>query len=413
LSAIKSFAKKILRSKLLEKVGLSLINYDMLKYVSHYLWIFKLPSIPKLKITYREKTKITNEDIHLCERLLKAHKLVSLEKTDTENKTSLLWADTLKEKYSKLTSALESENPETLASTLSSMFREGFVYGLASGDLVKHSTSTLGHKIWSLKYHDNITALAEFLGVVRKESPQQGRTAQALNEGFDNLAAKIEDNLKVSIDFPDVGAPYGIMANDSLITMEHPEHIYVALKIHHATQSYLDEKNYKKAHLVEIGGGYGGLAFWIQTLGRTPVQSYTIIDLPVINVLQGYFLSKAFHPSNVCFFGESPKAETLFHVLPTISFETINHKIDILINENSMPEMTEQIVEDYIRTAKDKVTGIFFSYNHEAYAPVSGISQVLVPEIVNRVGGFKCMARNISWVRNGYVEETYIKTTSH
>jgi len=62
---------------------------------------------------------------------------------------------------------------------------------------------------------------------------------------------------------------------------------------------------------------------------------------------------------------------------------------------------------------KDKVMGVFFSYNHEAYAPVFGINQVLVPEIVNRVGGFKCMARNVSWLRNGYVEETYMKTASH
>ena len=74
--------------------------------------------------------------------------------------------------------------------------------------------------------------------------------------------------------------------------------------------------------------------------------------------------------------------------------------------------MTDQIVEDYIRVAKDKVMGIFFSYNHEAYAPVSGVNQILVPEIVNRVGGFQCMARNVSWLRNGYVEETYINTVS-
>ena len=74
-----------------------------------------------------------------------------------------------------------------------------------------------------------------------------------------------------------------------------------------------------------------------------------------------------------------------------------------------MPEMTDQIVEGYIRTAKDKVTGMFFSYNHEAFATASGVHHVLVSEIVNRVGGFERMARNVSWVRNGYVEETYIK----
>ena len=46
---------------------------------------------------------------------------------------------------------------------------------------------------------------------------------------------------------------------------------------------------------------------------------------------------------------------------------------------------------------------------HCFYAPIFGINQVLVPEIVKKVGGFSCVARNVSWVRNGYVEETYIK----
>ena len=80
MSAIKNFAKKVLPLKLLEKAGLSLIKHEILKYFSHYLWIYKLPGIPKLKITYKEKTKITNADIYLCERLLKAYKLVSQEK---------------------------------------------------------------------------------------------------------------------------------------------------------------------------------------------------------------------------------------------------------------------------------------------------------------------------------------------
>ena len=45
MSVIRSFAKKVLSLKLLEKVGVSLINFDMLKYVNHYLWIFKLFNI--------------------------------------------------------------------------------------------------------------------------------------------------------------------------------------------------------------------------------------------------------------------------------------------------------------------------------------------------------------------------------
>ena len=112
----------------------------------------------------------------------------------------------------------------------------------------------------------------------------------------------------------------------------------------------------------------------------------------------------------MCLFGESPKDTSRYYVLPTFAFKSINHEIDLLINENSMPEMTDEIVEDYIRVARDKMTKLFFSYNHEAYAPVFEKNQVLVPEIMNRVGGFERMERSASWMRNGYVEEVYTKT---
>lgn len=81
--------------------------------------------------------------------------------------------------------------------------------------------------------------------------------------------------------------------------------------------------------------------------------------------------------------------------------------IDVIINENSLPEMSEQSVENYLRFARNNGSGIFFSYNHEAYAPVNGIPQILVPEIVDRVGGFKRLSRSKSWVRDSYVEEVY------
>ena len=81
---------------------------------------------------------------------------------------------------------------------------------------------------------------------MRLESPQQGKSAEALKDGgVNSLVAKIEDVLCISMSFPDVGAPYGIKANGALITMEHPEHIYASLRIHEAAQLHL-KKTQKK-----------------------------------------------------------------------------------------------------------------------------------------------------------------------
>jgi hypothetical protein len=125
-------------------------------------------------------------------------------------------------------------------------------------------------------------------------------------------------------------------------------------------------------------------------------------------VLQGYFLAKEFGASNVKLYGETSNNNAMISILPTFAFETgIKMDIDILINENSMPEMSKEIVEGYLFYAKKQVSGIFFSYNHEAYSVVYGKPQVFVPEVVESVGGFKRLSRNASWVRSGYVEEVY------
>lgn len=405
---MKSIAKKILNSRILRTFGISLVNYDLLQYTKHYLWIFNLGKVTRLAVTHNPIKEVTRDDLQLCERLISAYHKATSDRAEISKRTSELWAKGIEQHYGKLEAALESRHPDKLAAILASMFQEGFVYGLASGDLIEHSFSRIGSKIWSLKYQDNVVSLAEYLGVVRAESTQQGVKAYGLKDGLDAVVAKIEDALGISMDFPDVGASYGVKANRALITMEHPEHVYVALRIHCAVRDYLSDRNGKNLDLMEIGAGVGSLAYWIVKLQRTAVHTYTIIDLPIVNVMQGYFLSKALGVSKVSLYGEPAVEDAVMFVFPTVATDSmVRQDFDVLINQNSMPEMSERIVENYIRFAKNRVSGIFFSYNHEAYSIVYGKPQVLVPEVVARVKGFQRLSRNASWVRSGYVEETY------
>ncbi len=403
----KETLKTILNSNLFKRLGISLINYDLLKYTKHYLWILNIRKIPSLNIAFRDIKDVTPSDILFCERLIAAYHKANCDQARIDNDTSEIWSQSLKKHCSKLISAVESKNAEKLARCLSSLFREDFVYGLASGSLVEHANSRIGAKIWSMKYQDNLLALAEYLGVVRTESPQQGLIAEGLQEGVNALVAKIENVLSISIDFPDIGAPYGVQATNALITMEQPEHIYVALRISKAIQNYVAEKKTSRLNLLEIGAGFGGLAYWMLKLQKEAI-TYSIIDLSLINVIQGYFLYKAFGPSRISLYAETVSKDSMIFILPTSAIDLIDKQnFDVLINENSMPEMSEPIVERYIRFTRENVSGVFFSYNHESYSVVYGKPQVLVPEIVNRVGGFERLSRDVSWLRSGYVEEIY------
>ena len=147
MGILKTLAKKLLESKLLNFFGISIINFDLLKYTNHYKWIFKFNKIPNQTIVFNKAKTVQEKDIHLCERLIKAYGEATNDKLQTKD-TSQLWETILRERYGKLASILESKNPKSLAVTLSTMFLESFVYGLFAGDLVKHSYSKIGKKIW-------------------------------------------------------------------------------------------------------------------------------------------------------------------------------------------------------------------------------------------------------------------------
>jgi hypothetical protein len=74
----------------------------------------------------------------------------------------------------------------------------------------------------------------------------------------------------------------------------------------------------------------------------------------------------------------------------------------LLINEDSMPEIPESVVKDYLAWVKPKLTGVFFSYNQETHK-----EQTLVAKAVIEAGGYKRLSRHLSWLRRGYVEEVY------
>ena len=405
---MKNVVKKILSSKLLIKVGLSLHNLGVCMSIPHPMWLFKIRKIPVLAVTQNKAKEITDQDVHLCQRLITAYHRACTDSDQVKKSTSELWSSVIDKNYGKLASLLEMRDATQTAMELSSLFGKSFITGIASGDVLSHSNGKVGAAIWSTNYQSNVVALAEYLGLVRAESSEQGEVSYGLRGGLDSIVANIEKQLNISMDFPDVGAPYGIRANNSLITIEHPEHIYVALRINHAIQNYLNYEAEKKHNLMEIGGGVGSLAYWLIKLEKTPVGKYSIVDLPLINVLQGYFLSKALGISKVKLYDEANDDETLVTVNPTFSINSMNQKeIDIIINQNSMPEMSEQSVENYILFMKKHLSGIFFSYNHEAYALVNETPQILVPEIVDHVSGFKRLSRTRSWIRRSYVEEIY------
>jgi hypothetical protein len=388
--------------------GLSLENLTLLETISRPWWLYRAAGrVPQGRMEKRPPLPVTTEDVALCERLIEAFAAAENKAGQVEASPSI-WGWIRDTHQRQLSETLERHDALELASLLASMFQEKFVWGITGRhDLRDHETA-LGLRILSLKSLDILVSLAEAVGAVPVESP--GQAGLAFDGGIAKLMADVDRALGFRVNFPSVGAPYGLIADGHLITLDTPEQIYGALRLDQARRDYLLPRPESSVRIVEIGGGYGGMCYWFLRMCPN-VGPYTIIDLPIMNVLQGYFLARAQGAKTVSLFGEDAGS---VRVLPNSALAEVDTPFDVLVNKDSMPEMSHDTMTSYLEWGRVNCDGLFYSYNQETNAefPLVSGCQGVVYEAIERVGGFKRMRRDSSWLRRGYVEEIYLPTSS-
>lgn len=394
--------KRILNFKFLNYFGISIINIDFLLYLTHYKWVFKIFKVPYFKINFLT-SDINVIDLNIIDRINKSYSRCL--SSNTQN-ISELWQYGLKKYYNEIHDSILNKN-NTLK-LFNNMFRSKFIYGLASGDLVKNTDSYIGKRIWNLKYIDNIISLSAYLGCSRYESPQQGDYAKYSANEIKQIIIAIENKIKTNISFPNIGSPYGIFINNKLLTIEDLEHLYAALRIKEYLNSLGLLKNSNKLNFLEIGGGYGGLCRWLNIILKKNIKTYTIVDLPLITQIQAFFLSNYFNKNEVSFPYEAYQLEAKIRLMSNNEYIQDNENdYNVVLNQNSMPEMTDKIVEEYINKISNHNLSCFISFNHEAISKHFNQKQVSVNEICNQNPKMNLLFRNPSFMRNGYLEEVY------
>ena len=388
------------------RVGVTPYNWQLLRSTRRLSWYAAGPErVPRPPWQARPAREPGPAEIALCERLIAAY-VAALGGRPAAGQASGMWRWIYERHQLALAKMLERRDAPAVATELAAMFSKPFMHGMAPSALVSHSESALGRRIWRMKTLDGLVSLAEALAVVTVAGPEQGAAGSAFDGGLAQLAERIEAALGFSIDFPDVGAPYGLTIGRRLLTMESPEQIYSAVRIEQALVSQLRGRALVAPRIVEVGGGYGATCLWFLRGGRSP-ERYVIVDLPIVNVLQGYFLSQALGTGAVSLFGEPPARVV---IAPDRALDSVDVPYDVLVNKDSMPEMPADTVREYLNWASTSCDGIFFSCNQESTAPFLGERQGLVPEAVASTGAFARVRRDESWVRRGYVEEIYART---
>ena len=314
-----------------------------------------------------------------------------------------IWGVLRNSHYGEMVSIVEQGDAQRLAAYQAQMFRTGAVNGYAYGttfDRWPHRWNYLPVQI-----ELSVVQLAEALGILRVENPEQGKIAfwrDLVSE--DELIGAIESHFGFRVEQPKVGSPRGITFGGRFLTRETCPHLLSAHRMRLAIER---EGVAGPLNIVEIGGGYGGLCYWLRKVLGARVRRYVIVDLPETGLAQAYFLGMA-ETVSVALWGET--IETIaspIQILPHFALSEIDFRPNVMINQDSMPEMPESEVERYLAWGEKNLDGIFLSFNQEVYAGPDVPPQVWTPEIIRRFPRFERCSRELAWDRRGYVEEVY------
>ena len=125
--------------------------------------------------------------------------------------------------------------------------------------------------------------------------------------------------------------------------------------------------------VLEIGGGYGGLAHHLLNICRN--ATYIIVDLPETLLFSASYLS-LLNPQKMIYiyegrdFPEFMRSGAImsydFVLLPNYKLDSLAHlRFDLVINVASLQEMRTSQAEEYLNFIRETCRGIFYSWNQD------------------------------------------------
>jgi putative sugar O-methyltransferase len=200
---------------------------------------------------------------------------------------------------------------------------------------------------------------------------QKGKEAQARNETmirqFYAWLSAFPSIPLSELDAPKIGNPWGFDLSGNLLVEPVFEYHFQA----NYFRRLLSE--IKAPVVLEIGGGFGGLAF--QLLKGGGQVKYVGIDLPENILIQSYYLSCAFpnarmltYSSGFAGLDENTLNEYDIVMLPNFVLPNLaTSMVDLIVNVRSLSEMSEETIEEYMKQV-DRIGRLFF-FHENIYAP--------------------------------------------
>jgi hypothetical protein len=282
--------------------------------------------------------------------------------------------------------ALISREAETVVAPMlrdpgSNMLFYGFD-NLSSGTMDANSIWGNTHHI---RVYDDLLRLGEAVGTQPLEYPEGPEQRPVPDPEV--ILRDLDAAFGFTVHFPN---PYpnevGLKTSRGVASYRAVQGLYQAYRV---AELVRDRPN---ARVIEIGGGLGRTAFYAWQFG---LRDYTLIDLPMTNVAQAYFLGRVLDPDAICLSGEDRPG---IRIQPPAAFLDAADRYDLVVNVDALPEMAADTATAYCKEIKARAD-MFLSINHE-------YNTLTVREICAGLS-MRADSRMPYWLRRGYVDEVF------
>jgi putative sugar O-methyltransferase len=315
-----------------------------------------------------------------------------------------MWDD-IENRNSGVIAMIANADVDSLVPLFTQLFQSELIWGLGKFDsnLVEDMKRVSDKSHVQLRITDALISLAQAsvaYGVTNVEQQGTRGHLNALDADLEKIFRATREKTGFDLSSPEVGASYGCRIDGQFVTIDGLLHSYSLLRL-----KQLDAQ--PDDLIAEIGGGFGALA---HLSARAGYRKYRIYDLPWVNAIQAYYLIVSLPENSVRLHGEPQHGDHCVEVLPYWEFEKVAPKsLNFIINCDSLPEMSSQTCESYLKSIAGNLKGVFISINQEAKSPnTNGGTQNSVPEMADNLGGLRRISRALYWMRQGYVEEIYV-----
>lgn len=278
----------------------------------------------------------------------------------------------------------------------------GIAMGKAEAEAMRTNPAQAHH--YGLMWVDRLVGLAEASGALPLTNPEDNFDAwqKALEVDIEQVAAAIERSMGMPLEFPDVTGVFGCELRGRPLPLIVFTHLLLALSIRPWVQAVEDPRR----HVVEIGGGFGSLAYWTT---RLVPCGYTIYDLPFASAAQAYFLWRARPGQPLRLSGEGQSQAGEIALLPGWALlQDPPRSADVVVNQDALVEIPRRVATAYLSAVRGFLNGPFLSVNHESWQRLADtLDRTSVAELVAAAGGFVRLSRGPFALRQGYVQEIY------